>query len=129
VNKAYSFDYTLYFDAVNANFLFENDLYKRKWEVNSRFLIRVQDIAEASNSFPGDISSVPGYKQSVEDNLLQLKHSFDNYNITAICITGFDIAGVCKIFERINHAGKQLENFDIMVARHFKDNPIVVEET
>jgi uncharacterized protein with ParB-like and HNH nuclease domain len=129
VNKADSFDYTLYFDAVNANFLFENELYRRKREVDSKFLIRVKDIAEAGACFPGNLSSIPGYNQSVEDNLLQLKHSFINYNITMICITGFDIAGVCKIFERINHAGKQLENFDIMVARSFKDNPIIVEET
>jgi hypothetical protein len=129
MNKANSFDYTLYFDAVNTNFLFENELYRRKWEVDSRLLIRVKDIAEASNGFPANMSAIPGYNQSVEDNLLQLKYSFSNYNITTICITGFDIAGVCKIFERINHAGKQLENFDIMVARSFKDNPIIVEET
>jgi uncharacterized protein with ParB-like and HNH nuclease domain len=129
VNKADSFDYTLYFDAVNANFLFENELYRRKWDVDSRFVIRVKDIAESNNGFLQNMSSIPGYNQTVKNNLLQLKHSFDNYNIPTICITGFDIAGVCKIFERINHAGKQLENFDIMVARHFKDNPIIVEET
>jgi uncharacterized protein with ParB-like and HNH nuclease domain len=129
VNKPDSFDYTMYFDAVNAEFLFENEMYKRKWDVNPGFLIRLKDIQESGSDLLKHLSSVPGYNQSIEDNILKLLHAFKNYKASLICITGFDIAGVCKIFERINHAGKQLENFDIMVARSFQDNPIIVEET
>ena len=129
INKRGSFDYTLYFDAVNAEFFFENELYRKKWEVNPDFLIRIKDIAEAKPNSIKKLSESYGYNEKIEENLLKLRYTFNNYKVAMICITGFDIAGVCKIFERINHAGKQLENFDIMVARSFQDNPIIVEET
>lgn len=129
INKPGSFDYTLYFDAVNAEFFFEHDLHRKKWDINPEFLIRLKDVPKIGTDFFQRLSKIRDYNQSIEDNLLKLSHALNNYKIAMVYITGFDIAGVCKIFERINHAGKQLENFDIMVARSFQDNPIIVEET
>jgi uncharacterized protein with ParB-like and HNH nuclease domain len=129
INRQGSFDYSMYFDAVNAEFFFENELYRKRWDINSRLLIRLNDIVNWEDDQLNKLSRVTGYNGQVEDNLLKLIHAFKNYKVALIRITGFDLAGVCKIFERINHAGKQLENFDIMVAHSFQDNPIIVEET
>jgi uncharacterized protein with ParB-like and HNH nuclease domain len=56
--------------------------------------------------------------------------SFDYtlYSIPLIYLEGFDIAGVCDIYERINQTGTRLKNMDILIARGFKNYATVVEE-
>lgn len=123
-----NFDYTMYFDAENASFFFENELYKRKLNGNAAFLIRLKDVAELQADDIRHLASAPGFKPQTTDNIKQLRHALSNYTIPLICIKGFDIAGVCSIFERINQAGRRLETLDIMVARNFQNNPLIIEE-
>jgi uncharacterized protein with ParB-like and HNH nuclease domain len=128
INRSDSFDYTMYFDATRAEFFFENELYKRKWKVDPAFLIKLKDAAGLNIDHVNKISNTSGFDSNVKTSLLNLRHMFISYKISLICITGFDIASVCKIFERVNNGGRSLENLDILVARSFKDNPIIVEE-
>jgi hypothetical protein len=53
---------------------------------------------------------------------------FSDYSIPVINLEGFDIAGVCAIYERINQTGTRLKNMDILIARGFKNYTTVVEE-
>lgn len=129
INKQNGFDYTTYFDATSGTFFFENELYKRKWDINPAFLLRLKDVVELDDDGCNKLSIVHGYTQTTGNNLLKLNHSLKAYRISLTGISGYDITGVCKIFERINNAGKSLENLDILVARSFKDNPLIVEET
>jgi uncharacterized protein with ParB-like and HNH nuclease domain len=57
-----------------------------------------------------------------------LRYVFSDYNIPLINLGGYDIAGVCAIFERINQTGVRLKNMDILIARGFKNYATVVEE-
>jgi uncharacterized protein with ParB-like and HNH nuclease domain len=122
------FDFTAYFDATRASFFFENELDRRKWDTDPAFLVKLKDMHSYKEDDILRLSAAPGYTPLVENNLRQLKGSLENYKITLIRITGFDIAGVCEIYERINQAGRKLENLDIMIARSFQDNPLIIEE-
>jgi hypothetical protein len=128
VRSTEQFDFTLYFDATTATFFFENELDRRKWDIDPAFLVKISDISSYDEDDFKRLSAAPGFTRVMEDNLRQLKYSLQNYKITLIRITGFDVAGVCEIYERINQAGRKLENMDIMIARSFQDNPIIIEE-
>jgi uncharacterized protein with ParB-like and HNH nuclease domain len=123
-----SFNYCLYFDASNASFFFENELYKRKWDTNPTFLIRLREAAQWTTSFKEHFSTEMGFNANIEQNLDQLYHVMKQYRIPLIRVKGFDIKGVCDIFERINQGGKKLELLDIYVARNFTNNPTIIEE-
>jgi uncharacterized protein with ParB-like and HNH nuclease domain len=58
----------------------------------------------------------------------RLQYIFTDYSIPLISLEGFDIAGVCGIYERINQTGVRLTNMDILIARGFKNYAAVVEE-
>jgi hypothetical protein len=122
------FDFTIYFDAARADFFFENELNRRKWDTDPAFLVKVKDIHSYRENDILKLSAARGYTPAVENNFRQVKGSLENYKITLIRITGFDVAGVCEIYERINQAGRKLENLDIMIARSFQDNPLIIEE-
>lgn len=71
---------------------------------------------------------MPGFSPAVERNLEQLRYVFTDYSIPLINLEGFDIEGVCAIYEHINQTGMRLKNMDILIARGFKNYSTVVEE-
>jgi len=128
VREQCSFDFTLYFDLSKAVFFFEKDYYKHKWDSDSAFLVRLRDVPDLSDDFDLQLSKLAGFSQAVAKNLSQLRYLFSDYSIPLICLEGYDIAGVCAIYERINQTGMQLQNMDILIARGFKNFTAVVEE-
>ena len=128
VRAQYSFDFTLYFDLIKAEFFFEKDYYKHRWEADSAFLIRLKDVLDLPADYSSQLSSLPSFSHSVDKNLEQLRYVFTNYSIPLISLGGYDIAGVCGIYERINQSGVGLTNMDILIARGFKNYATVVEE-
>jgi uncharacterized protein with ParB-like and HNH nuclease domain len=126
--EQFSFDYTLYFDLTKAEFFFEKDYYRHRWEADPAFLIRLKDAPGLSADYLSSLISLQGFSESVNQNLEQLQFVFRNYSIPLISLEGYDIAGVCGIFERINQTGVRLTNMDILIARGFKNYATVVEE-
>jgi uncharacterized protein with ParB-like and HNH nuclease domain len=128
VREQFSFDFTLYFDLTRAVFFFEKDYYKHRWDADSAFLVRLKDVPDLSDDFDRKLSKLSGFSQTVEKNLSQLRYLFSDYSIPLISLEGYDIAGVCAIYERINQTGMRLQNMDILIARGFKNFAVVVEE-
>jgi len=123
-----NFNYTLYFDLTKANFFFEKDLYKRRWDAAGSLLLRLKDIETLQDDYATQLSGTKGYHELVPQNFKQIKHVLQSYNIQLICLRGFDMASVCDVFERINQGGMRLENMDILIARNFHNYPTVIEE-
>lgn len=119
-----NFDYTLYFDATNAEFVFANELQKRKTKVNPAFLIRLKDVPKWNISFYREIANEEGYNETIEKNLEQLERVFKDYKLVLTKIQGVDVNEVCEIFERINQEGKKLDPVDIIVARTYRNEDI-----
>jgi uncharacterized protein with ParB-like and HNH nuclease domain len=128
IREQFSFDYTLYFDLKNPSFFFERDYYKHRWEADPAFLVRLKDVPELPPDYASSIATVQGFSPAVEKHFEQLQYMFTDYLLPMICLEGFDIAGVCAIYERINQTGMRLKNMDILIARGFKNYPTVVEE-
>jgi hypothetical protein len=128
VREQYSFDFTLYFDLSSGGFFFEKDHYKHKWEADPAFLIRLQEAPDLPSDYASRLRSFRGYSDRVDQNLEQLRYLFSNYQIPLIGLEGFDLQGVCGIYERINQTGVRLTNLDILIARGFKNYDTVVEE-
>jgi hypothetical protein len=123
-----SFDYTLYYDLKNPGFFFENEYYRHRWDAEPTFLIRLKDVPELPGDYGERLVSVRGFSFSIETNLAQLRYMFTDYSLPLIGLEGFDLAGVCAIYERINQTGMRLRNMDILIARGFKNYSTVVEE-
>jgi hypothetical protein len=128
VKEHFSFDYSLYFDLTNADFFFEKDYYKHRWNADPAFLIRLKDVPDLPADYSNGLASVPGYTPTASKNLEQLRYMFTDYSIPIVNLEGFDLAGVCSIFERINQTGMRLKNMEILIARGFKNYATVVEE-
>jgi uncharacterized protein with ParB-like and HNH nuclease domain len=128
VREQFSFDYTLYFDLINAAFFFEKDYYRHRWEADPSFLIRLRDVPDLPPDYGSHLSALRTFSSAVKKNLEQLQYVFADYSIPVINLEGFDIAGVCAIYERINQTGMRLKNMDILIARGFKNYSTVVEE-
>ena len=128
VREQFSFDFTLYFDLTKAIFFFEKDYYRHRWDADPAFLIRLKDVPELPADYCHHINTVAGFSPHIEKNLEQLKYLFTDYSIPLISLEGFDVAGVCAIYERINQTGMRLKNMDILIARGFKNYSTVVEE-
>lgn len=128
VKEHFSFDYTLYFDLTSAAFFFEKDYYRHRWESEPEFLLKLREVPDLPPDYRERLSVVPGYSEKIAANLEQLRYVFTDYNIPLICLGGYDIEGVCAIFERINQTGVRLKNMDILIARGFKNYATVVEE-
>jgi hypothetical protein len=128
VREQFSFNFTLYFDLTRAEFFFEKDYYRHRWDADPAFLIRLKEVLDLPADYSGRLAALPGYSESVDKNLDQLRYVFADYKIPLISLEGFDIAGVCGIYERINQTGIGLTNMDILIARGFKNYATVVEE-
>ena len=128
IKEHYSFDYTLYFDLTSATFFFEKDYYRHRWEAEPEFLMKLREVPDLPPDYRERLSSVRGYSERIAANLEQLRYVFTDYSIPLICLGGYDIEGVCAIFERINQTGVRLKNMDILIARGFKNYATVVEE-
>jgi len=126
--EQYSFDYTLYFDLTKAEFFFEKDYYKHRWNADAALLPRIHEIPDLSTDYVEALSKTPGFSEQIQKNFEQIRHAFSGYAIPLIMLEGYDIAGVCAIFERINQTGMKLKNMDILIARGFKNYATVVEE-
>ena len=126
--EQFSFDYTLYCDLTRAEFFFEKDYYKHRWEADSAFLIRLKDAPGLPADYGDSLVSLQGFSEAARRNLEQLRFIFTDYSIPLISLEGYDIAGVCGIYERINQTGVRLTNMDILIARGFKNYATVVEE-
>jgi uncharacterized protein with ParB-like and HNH nuclease domain len=63
IKQQYDFDYTLYFDATEAGFFFENTLNKRKRNVNPVFLIRLKDIFDRGPDIEASVAADPGFNR------------------------------------------------------------------
>jgi hypothetical protein len=124
----YAFDYTLYFDLSKAVFFFEKDYYRHRWETDASLLIRVKEAPEMSADYLQTLSGKQGYTSTASANLEQLQYLFSSYDIPLIHLKGFDLEGVCSIYERMNQTGMRLQNMDILIARGFKNFATVVEE-
>lgn len=122
------FDYTLFFDATDASFFFANEFNRRGLDVNPAFLIRLRDVPQWSADFYEKIARESGFRRKIGTNLRRMARIFRGYNIPLIRISGFDIRGVCEIFERINQEGKRLKNMDLLISRNFYNYSSVVEE-
>ena len=122
VKEDEDFDYTVYFDAINATFFFANELDKRKATVvNPAFLIRLKDVPRWTFEFYGKIASEEGYTKEIGQNISQLDRIFKDYKLVLIKIQGVDVEEVCEIFERVNQEGKKLDPVDIIVARTYRN--------
>ncbi len=128
VKEQYAFDFTLYFDLIRAEFFFAKDYYRHRWEADPAFLVRVQDLPGLPANYCDSLTALPGYSESAPAHLEQAKYMFTDYQIPLIRLTGFDVEGVCGIYERINQTGVRLTNMDILIARGFKNYATVVEE-
>jgi len=128
IREHYSFDYALYFDSINRAFFFEKDYYRHRWNAEPGFLIRLKDVIDLPDDYCRFLEGLPGFSPSVVENLEQLKYVLANYHIPLVNLSGFDIAAVCAIYERINQTGHRLKNMDILIARGFKNYATVVEE-
>jgi hypothetical protein len=128
VKEQYAFDYTLYFDLTSAAFFFEKDYYRHRWDAEPEFLLKLRDIPDLPCDHCEQLSLIKGFSPAVERNFKQLQYAFTDYNIPLICLGGYDIEGVCAVFERINQTGVRLKNMDILIARGFKNCATVVEE-
>jgi uncharacterized protein with ParB-like and HNH nuclease domain len=128
VREQFSFNFTLYFDLTKAEFFFEKDYHKHRWDADSSFLIRLKEVLDLPADYCSRLTSLPGFSECVDKNLEQLRYVFTDYSIPLISLEGFDIAGVCGIYERINQTGIRLTNMDILIARGFKNYATVVEE-
>lgn len=115
------FNYTLYFDATNAEFFFEKELSRRRNKVNPAFLIRLKDVPNWHIGFYRNIANKPGYNEAIEHNLEQLERIFKDYKLVLVRIQGVDVTEVAEIFERINQEGKRLDPVDIIVAKTYRN--------
>ena len=128
IREQFSHDFTLYFDLTRGEFFFEKDYYRHKWNANADFLIRLKDVPDLPGDYCRPLTAALGYTPVVHKNLEQLKYAFSSYAIPMINLEGYDIEGVCAIFERINQTGMRLKNMDILIARGFKNYATIVEE-
>jgi hypothetical protein len=101
---------------------FEKDYHRHWWVADSASLIRLKDVP----GLPADYGK--SFSAQGEKNLEQLRYAFTNYRIPLVTLQGYDIGGVCAIYERINQTGMRLKNMDILIARGFKNYAAVVEE-
>lgn len=124
-----NFDYTMYFDATKGEFIFEGEVTHSKETADARFFIRLRDVPEWPFSFYKEISAVPGFNDSIENNLQQLSKIFTSYKIAVVKIKGVEVSEVVEIFERINQEGKTLHPVDIIVARTYRTERPAVGQT
>lgn len=122
------FDYTLYFDASAAVFFPAYELNRRSIEVNPAFLVRLGDVCGWPVDFHEQVKSEKGFTRKIGANLRQLGRVFKFYKVSLTRISGFNIKGVCEIFERINQEGMRLKSMDLIISRSFHNYDCLTEE-
>lgn len=117
-----NFDYTVYFDAANAEFFFDKDLQRKKAKINPAFLLRIKDVPKGDFlSLYERIYNETGINEEIKNNIKQLYRIFTDYSLVFIKIQGVDVDEVTEIFERVNQEGKKLDPVDIIVARTYRN--------
>lgn len=121
-----NFDYTMYFDATEGKFFFENEYEKRKAKVNPLFLIRLKDVPKGDFlDLYERIAKEQGITEEIRNNIKRLYRIFSEYSLVFVRIQGVDVDEVTEIFERVNQEGKKLETIDIIVARTYRNENLI----
>jgi hypothetical protein len=120
------FDYTMYFNLAAGRFFFEND-FRQRLNTPEQFIIRLRDIPGLPEDFGKGLSKIPGCSRQTLDNLERLREILTDYQIPLIRLQGFDIPGVCGVFERINQGGVKLDVTDIDIVQTFKNHAAIIE--
>ncbi|HSW40869.1 MAG TPA: hypothetical protein VLL97_15410, partial [Acidobacteriota bacterium] len=128
IREHFSFDCTIYFDLTTARFFFENDYYRHRWNADAAFLVRLGEAADLPADYGRGLAGLKAYSPGVEKNLEQLRYLFTDYHIPMINLDGFSVEDACAIYERINRAGRRLENIDMLIARGFRNYDTVIDE-
>lgn len=92
---------------------------QRKKKYDEGLIVELRSIAENFDNLLDKIVEEKGYKSEESKQLRAFKYVLDNYELSFIELAGIKVGEVCQIFERINQAGKQLDIFDIVVAKTF----------
>jgi len=121
------FDYTLYFDAADASFFPADELNRRSLDINPAFLIRLGDVPQWPEDYHRQIRFEKGFKRKIGANLRQLGRVFNDYKLPLTRLKGFDIKGVCEVFERINQEGRRLKSMDLLISRTFHNYSALVD--
>ena len=118
-----NFDYTMYFDATEGKFFFQNEYEKKiKSKVNPVFLIRLKDVPKGDFlDLYEKIAKEQGITEEIRNNIKRLYRIFSDYSLVFVRIQGVDVDEVTEIFERVNQEGKKLETIDIIVARTYRN--------
>ncbi len=120
-------DYTLYFDAADASFFPADELNRRSLDINPAFLIRLGDVPQWPEDFHSKIRLEQGFRRKIGANLHQLGRVFSDYKLPLTRLKGFDIKGVCEVFERVNQEGRRLKSMDLWISRNFHNYGTVVD--
>jgi hypothetical protein len=127
VDNRPDFDYTMHFNLATGHFFFESD-FQQRLNTPDQFIVRLRDVPSLPVDFGKGLSKIPGYNQQHLENLERLQEILKGYEIPLIRLQGFDVRGVCGVFERINQGGVKLEDMDIYIARTFNNNKTIIEE-
>src|SRR5690554_6511044 len=91
---------------------------------NDGLIIKLFDIKQNFDEVQGKIVEHPEVNQKYNHpywvELRRVQQVLNNYRISFIELKGIKVSEVCQIFERINQAGKQLDIFDIVVAKTYR---------
>jgi hypothetical protein len=121
------FDYTLYFNAADASFFPADELNRRSLDINPAFLIRLADVPQWPEDFHRKIKLEKGFNRKIGANLHQLGRVFSDYELPLTRLKGFDIRGVCEVFERINQEGRRLKSMDLLISKNFHNYSALVD--
>jgi hypothetical protein len=121
------FDYTLYFNAADASFFPADEFSRRSLDINPAFLIRLGDVPQWPEDFHMKIKLEKGFRRKIGTNLHQLGRVFRDYSLPLTRLKGFDIKGVCEVFERINQEGRRLKSMDLLISRNFQNYNTIVD--
>ena len=121
------FDYTLYFNAADASFFPADEYNRRSLDINPAFLIRLGDVPRWPEDFHRKIKLEKGFRRKIGANLHQLGRVFSDYKLPLTRLKGFDIRGVCDVFERINQEGRRLKSMDLLISRNFHNYSALVD--
>lgn len=100
-------------------------LYDQRLIVNLFDVVTAQDDIEEALENAGYMRKTPEREQ-----LRRISQVLTQYRLSFIELNGIEVGEVCQIFERVNQAGKDLNIFDIVVAKTYRpaDSPKNVSE-
>ena len=114
-------------ESYSERFLFWNEIERssdRKKKFDEGLIVKLIDIktnfTEVFNKIFNGQAANGNIAHPIIIGLQNTQSVLENYRISFIEIRGIQVSEVCQIFERINQAGKQLNIFDIVVAKTFR---------